>query len=63
MAERRRIISVPNGAAKKIAKDQNCGLTTVYAALNGTSHSENAKHIRHLATTVYGGIEVTKVYF
>lgn len=56
------VISVPKGAAKRIAKDQNCGLTTVYAALNNTSHSERAKHIRHLATTIYGGIKVPKVY-
>ncbi|MCR4916249.1 MAG: hypothetical protein K6A96_10900 [Prevotella sp.] len=61
--DKRRVISVPNGAAKKIAKDQRCGITTVYQALNGSSHSQLAKHIRHLATTIYGGVEVTKVYF
>lgn len=60
--ERRKIIRVPNGVAKKIAKDQKCGLTTVYAALNFTSNSESAKHIRQLATTIYGGVEDKKLY-
>ncbi len=63
MAHRRTIIKVPNGAAKKIARDQRCGLTSVYAALNYSSNSENAHHIRHLAKTVYGGIEEKKTYF
>ena len=62
MAYKKRIIMVPKGAAKKIAKDQKCGVTTVYAALNYTSHSESAEHIRRLATTIYGGIETTKTY-
>ena len=63
MPYKKKIITVPNGTAKRIAKDQNCGLTTVYAALNYTSHSPQANQIRHLATTIYGGVEVTKVYF
>jgi hypothetical protein len=62
MAYKRKIIQVPHGAAKRIAKDQKCGLTTVYAALNYTSHSESAERIRRLATTCYGGIETTKTY-
>jgi len=61
--EKRTIIVVPNGTARMIAKDQRCGLTTVYTALNGSSHSARAKHIRHLAKTVYGGVEQKKVYF
>ena len=63
MAQKRKIITVPVGVAEKIAKDQNCSRSTVYNALNGTTHSESAKYIRHLATTIYGGVEVTKVYF
>ena len=63
MPYKRRIIIVPNGVAKKIAKNQKCGLTTVYAALNYTSNSESAQNIRRLATSVYGGVETTKVYF
>lgn len=62
MAYKRKIIQVPHGAAKKIAKDQKCGLTTVYAALNYTSNSQSAQNIRRLATAIYGGIETTKTF-
>jgi len=63
MAYKRKVITVPSGIAKKIAHDQKCGLTTVYAALNYSSNSESAQNIRRLATTIYGGVEATKVYF
>ena len=63
MATRRKVITVPRGTIEKICRSQNVGKTTVYAALNGTNHSETAQHIRHLAVNVYGGIESTKVYF
>ena len=63
MAERRKIIRVPGGAAKQIAENLGCALTTVYSALNNTTHSEQAKTIRRLALSDYGGIEDRKVFF
>ena len=62
MAYKKKIIMVPKGAAKKIAKDQRCAVSSVYNALNYTTHSESAEHIRRLATAVYGGVETTKTY-
>ena len=63
MAVKRKIITVPNGAIEKLCDALNVGKTTVYAALNYTSNSENARHIRRLAMSDYGGIEGTKVIF
>ncbi len=63
MAIKRKIITVPNGAVEKLCHSLNVGKTTVYAALNYTSNSENAQHIRRLALSTYGGIEATKVIF
>lgn len=63
MAERKRIIRVPNGVAKQIAKDQGCGLTTVYSALRNMTNSDQAKKIRDLALNEYGGVHDKKLYF
>ena len=63
MATRRRKIKVPKGAVEMICQSQGCGKTTVYAALNYTSFSEEAKHIRKIAVDTYGGIEVPDVKF
>ena len=63
MAERRKIIRVPNGAAKKIAEEQGCGITTVYMALRNITRSTQADQIRDLALNKYGGKEDKKLYF
>lgn len=63
MAERRRIIRVPNGVAKQIAKAQGCAVTTVYSALNNVTHSDQAKKIRDLALNEYGGVHDKKLFF
>ena len=63
MAERRKIMRVPNGVAKQIAKAQGCGLTTVYSALRNITHSAQADKIRDLALNEYGGVHDKKIYF
>ena len=60
MAIRRKIIMVPKGSVEKICQSQGCKKTAVYAALNYTSFSDNAKRIRQLALSAYGGVETTK---
>jgi len=60
MATKRRTIQLPRGAADKICRAERCGRTTLYAALNYTSHSEDAKRLRKLALTSYGGVEYMK---
>lgn len=63
MAERKRIIRVPNGVAKQIAEAQGCGITTVYMALRNITQSDQAKKIRDLALNEYGGVLDKKLYF
>lgn len=63
MAIKRKIIKVPKGVVGKICQSQNVGKTTVYAALNYTSNSDDAKLIRQLALNTYGGVETTQVIF
>lgn len=63
MAKKVKVIVIPRGKAAQICKALNIGRTTLYAALNGTSHSESAKHTRREVVSKYGGIETTKVYF
>ena len=63
MVETRKTIVLPRGSVKKIMQSERVGKTTVYAALNYTSHSEEAKHIRKLATSIYGGVETKKPVF
>ena len=63
MARKVKVIVIPRGKANQMCKALNIGRTTLYAALNGTSHSESAKQTRREAIANYGGIETTKVYF
>lgn len=63
MATKRKIIKVPKGTVEKICQTMHVGKTTVYAALNFTSHSEDAKIIRDKAVKIYGGIETTQIIF
>lgn len=60
MATKRRVIVLPRGVAPKICRAEGIGTTTLYAALNGTSNSEQAKRIRKLAVSSYGGVEWSK---
>lgn len=60
--ETRTVIVLPRGKVKQICKAEGVGKTTVYAALNGTSHSDNAERIRQLALSSYGGMKTKKLY-
>ena len=61
MAIRRKVIVIPRGKAGQICSALNIGKTTLYAALNYTSNSEDAKTTRLKVLKEYGGIETTKV--
>lgn len=60
MALTRPTIQLPRGAADKIMQAEGCSRTALYAALNHTSHSEEAKRLRKVAITMYGGVEFKK---
>lgn len=60
MALTRPTIQLPRGAASKIMRAEGCSKTALYAALNNTSHSDEAKHIRKVAIEIYGGVEFKK---
>lgn len=57
----RKVIQLPRGKAEMMCKSLNIGRTTLYAALNGTSNSDNAKRTRELAIKKYGGVEFPKL--
>ena len=59
----RKVIQLPKGAAPKICNHLKIGTTTLYAALNYTSNSEDAKHTRKVALSEYGGVEIRKPIF
>ena len=61
MAIRRKVIVIPKGKAKQICNALKIGKTTLYAALNYTSNSDDAKITRQKVLSEYGGIETTKV--
>lgn len=63
MAQRRTIIVVPNGSVQAIMNELNVKRSCVYNALNYSSNSETAQHIRRLALSVYGGVKATKVFW
>lgn len=61
MAIKRQVIVIPRGKADSICNALKIGRTTLYAALNFTSNSEDAKLTRQKALKEYGGILTTKV--
>lgn len=63
MARKVKVIVIPRGSADKICAALNIGRTTLYAALNYTSNSDDAKLTRQKALSEYGGVETTKVIF
>lgn len=56
----RKVIQLPRGAASKMCSSLKIGKTTLYAALNGSSNSEDAKRTRRIAISKYGGVEYNK---
>lgn len=63
MARKVKVIVIPRGKANQICKALGIGRTTLYAALNYSSHSEDANLTRQKVLKEYGGIETTKVVF
>ena len=63
MAKKVQVIVIPRGSADKICAALKIGKTTLYAALNYTSNSEDAKLTRRKVLSEYGGIKTTKVIF
>ena len=63
MARKVKVIVIPRGKADKICKALGIGRTTLYSALNYSSHSEDAERTRRKVLKEYGGIETTKVVF
>ena len=61
MAIKRKVIVIPRGSADKICTALKIGRTTLYAALNYTSNSDDAKLTRQKVLSEYGGIQTTKV--
>ena len=56
----RKVIQLPRGKADMMCRSLKIGKTTLYAALNGTSNSDEAKRTRRLAISKYGGVEYSK---
>lgn len=56
----RKVIQLPRGKAGMMMKSLGIGRTTLYAALNGSSNSDEAKRTRKLAVSKYGGVEYNK---
>ncbi len=56
----RKVIQLPRGKAEMMMDYLGIGRTTLYAALNGSSNSPNAKRTRELAIKEYGGVEFSK---
>ena len=63
MARKVKVIVIPRGKADKICRALNIGRTTLYAALNYTSHSDDAELTRQKVLKEYGGIETSKIVF
>ena len=61
MARKKKIIVIPRKNVDALAKRTSSSETSVYNALAYRSDSDNAKLIRNLALSDYGGIETTKV--
>lgn len=60
MASTQKVILLPRGAAGKICRAEGVGRTTLYDALKGATNSEQAKKLRKLALSTYGGVEWKK---
>ena len=60
MALTRPTIQLPRGVADKIMQAEGCSRTALYAALNNTSNSDEAKRLRKVAINMYGGVEYKK---
>lgn len=63
MARKVPCIRIPKGKAETICKALGIGRTTLYAALNYTSNSDDAKLTRKRVLEEYGGINDHRILF
>lgn len=61
MARKKEIIQVPPKNIELLAKTVGVKKVTVWNALAFRSDSENARHIRRLALSDYGGVKTSKM--
>lgn len=61
MQKKIKIIQLPHGNAKKMAKAFNCTEAMIYKALSYGSYSDLAENIRKQAVDIYGGVATTKL--
>ena len=61
MAKKVPVIKIPRGKADEICRALKIGRTTLYAALNGTSDSANAKRTREVVLAKYGGVKDSRI--
>ena len=60
MARKKQIIQVPRENVEKLAKSMQVSKVAVWNALAYRSDSDNAKRIRQLALSDYGGMKTFK---
>ena len=63
MARKVSCIKIPRGKADSICQALGIGRTTLYAALNFTSNSDDAKLTRKRVLEEYGGIMDHRILF
>lgn len=63
MAKKVPCIRLKRGKAKDVCKALGIGMTTLYAALNFTSNSDDAKLTRKRVLEEYGGIMDHRIIF
>lgn len=63
MAKKEPVIKIPKGKAAEICRALKIGKTTLYAALNYTSNSDDAKNTRDVVLAKYGGVKTTRIVF
>ena len=63
MAKKVPCIKIPRGKANQICNALKIGRTTLYAALNYTSNSDDAKITREKVLKEYGGIKDYRIIF
>ena len=61
MARKKKIIQIPPKNVELLAKAMGVAKVTVWNALAFRSDSENARQIRKLALSTYGGVESTRL--
>lgn len=61
MAKKVPVIRIPKGSASEICRALKIGRTTLYAALNYSSDSEEAKRTREVVLAKYGGVKDTRI--